>query len=251
MVKRISPFHCAELFVLSCLWLSCSSSPSSASRAQDAPRVGGDMIENVTLSQDALHAYVSSDTLAVIAQDLTAYFTATNEGRWDDLLHHFPMHKKPGDTTFVKSSKEALDHWTERGVKNRTAAAEIVYASPAFSDGDQQVVLLNMQLHHFVEFHPQYDGPRPDGMKGMVESNYGKGNAVYNEAPLAPGDTIPLRYWEVTGLNRIWAVSHIDSAHWCFLPPNFNETGAAGMMGANAMVEALRHRRANDPTADQ
>ena len=104
------------------------------------------MIEQVTLSEDALHTYVSSDTLEVIARDLTEYFAATNEGRWDDLMHYFPMHKKQGDTAFVKSSKEALDHWTERGVKNRTAAAEIVYASPAFTDGDQDVVLLNMKL---------------------------------------------------------------------------------------------------------
>jgi hypothetical protein len=32
---------------------------------------------------------------------LTEYFKATNEGRWLDLMHYFPMHKKPGDTTFV------------------------------------------------------------------------------------------------------------------------------------------------------
>ena len=61
-------------------------------------------------------------------------------------------------------------------------AAEIVYASPAFTDGDQDVVLLNMQLSHFVEFYPHFDGPRPDGMKGMVESNYGK-RYGYKEAP--------------------------------------------------------------------
>lgn len=209
------------------------------------------MIQEVTIAGEELNAFVSEDTLEVIAQDLTSYFKATNEGRWDDLMHHFPMHKKQGDTTFVKSSKEALEHWTERGVKNRTAAAELIYASPAFTDGDQEVVLLNMRLSHFVEFHPHYDGPRPNGMKGMVESNYGKGNAVYKEAPIAEGDSLPLRYWEISGLNRIWAVSHVDSSHWCFLPPNFNESGAAGMMGANAMVEALRHRRSNDPTAER
>ena len=251
MLRQISLLPFAGLCLLGMMWFSCDSPSSPVSRAQEVPELGGAMIEQVTLSEQALHAFVSSDTLEIIAHDLTEYFAATNEGRWDDLMHYFPMHKKQGDTTFVKSSKEALDHWTERGVKNRTAAAEIVYASPAFTDGDQNVVLLNMQLSHFVEFYPHYDGPRPDGMKGMVESNYGKGNAVYKEAPLAPGDSLPLRYWEVSGLNRIWAVSHVDSAHWCFLPPNFNESGAASMMGANAMVEALRHRRANDPTAER
>lgn len=251
MACRTPFFPFVGLCTLGVLLISCASPSSPVSRAQDVPDLGNDMIDRVTISEEALHSFVSPDTLEVIAQDLTEYFAATNEGRWDDLMHHFPMHKKQGDTTFVRSSKEALEHWTERGVKNRTASAEIVYASLAFTDGNQDVVLLNMQLSHFVEFHPQYDGPRPDGLKGMVESNYGKGNAVYKEAPLAPGDSLPLRYWEVSGLNRIWAVSHVDSAHWCFLPPNFNESGAAGMMGANAMVEALRHRRANDPTAER
>lgn len=240
-----------SLLCLAFAWNSCSEPSSAASRPQSLPNPTGEMIQSVTLATENLNAFVSQDTLEIIAQNLTEYFQATNEGRWDDLMHYFPMHKKPGDTTFVKSSKEALQHWTERGVKNRTAAAELIYASPAFLDGDQEVVLLNMQLSHFVEFHPHYDGPRPDGMKGMVESNYGKGNAVYKEAPIAEGDSLPLRYWEISGLNRIWAVSHVDSTHWCFLPPNFNESGAAGMMGANAMVEALRHRRANDPTAEK
>lgn len=241
----------AGLFCLFGAWTSCTEPSTAASRPQSLPNPGGDMIQDVTIASEGLSSFVSTDTLEWIAGDLTEYFKATNEGRWDDLMHYFPMHKKPGDTTFVKSSKEALQHWTERGVKNRTAAAELIYASPTFLDGDQEVVLLNMRLSHFVEFHPHYDGPRPDGMKGMVESNYGKGNAVYKEAPIAEGDSLPLRYWEISGLNRIWAISHVDSAHWCFLPPNFNESGAAGMMGANAMVEALRHRRANDPTAER
>ena len=81
-------------------------------------------------------------------------------------------------------------------------------------------------------------------MKGMVESNYGKGNAVYKEAPIAEGDSLPLRYWEISGLNRIWAVSHVDSSHWCFLPPNFNESGAAGMMVLHLACQK------NDPNTD-
>ena len=129
--------------------------------------------------------------------------------------------------------------------------AEIVYASPAFKDGDQEVVLINMNLIHYVEFLPHYDGPSPSGMKGMVESNYGKGNATYKENEIIEGDSLPFRYWEITGLNRIWALSHVDSSHWCFLPPNFNESGSAFMMSSDAMVGGLRHRRENDPTAQK
>jgi len=231
----------------------CSENSSTISRAQGQIQgVERQMIEEVTIAEKNLHAHLSDDTLKAIQSDLTAYFKATNEARWDDLMHYFPMHKKQGDTAFVNGSKRALEHWTERGVQNRTAAAEIVYTSPVYRDNDQDVVLLNLNLTHFVEFHRNYDGPRPNGMKGMVETNYGKGNATYRESGIAPGDSIPeLRYWEVAGYSRIWAVSHVDSLHWCFLPPNFNETGAAGMMGANAMVEALRHRRANDPTSQK
>ena len=66
------------------MWFSCDSPSSPVSRAQEVPELGGAMIEQVTLSEQALHAFVSSDTLEIIAHDLTEYFAATNEGRWDD-----------------------------------------------------------------------------------------------------------------------------------------------------------------------
>ena len=205
---------------------------------------------NVKIASDALNSFVSRDTLEQITQNLFEYFKSTNEANWDQLMHHFPLHKN-SDTAFVNSSKRALDYWTERGVQNRTEMAEIVYASPVFEDGDQEVVLINMKLRHYVEFLPLYDGPSPSGMKGMVESKYGKGNATYKENEIVEGDSLPFRYWEITGLNRIWALSHVDSSHWCFLPPNFNESGSAFMMSSDAMVGGLRHRRENDPTAQK
>jgi hypothetical protein len=204
----------------------------------------------VTIAGDDLNAFVGRDTLEQITQNLFDYFKSTNDADWDQLMHFFPLHKN-SDTAFVNSSKRALDYWTERGVQNRTEMAEIVYASPAFKDGDQEVVLINMNLRHYVEFLPHYDGPSPSGMKGMVESNYGKGNATYKENEILEGDSLPFRYWEITGLNRIWALSHVDSSHWCFLPPNFNESGSAFMMSSDAMVGGLRHRRENDPTAQK
>lgn len=204
----------------------------------------------VTIAGDDLNAFVGRDTLEQITQNLFDYFKSTNDADWDQLMHFFPLHKN-SDTAFVNSSKRALDYWTERGVQNRTEMAEIVYASPAFKDGDQEVVLINMNLRHYVEFLPHYDGPSPSGMKGMVESNYGKGNATYKEKEILEGDSLPFRYWEITGLNRIWALSHVDSSHWCFLPPNFNESGSAFMMSSDAMVGGLRHRRENDPTAQK
>ncbi|MGB1944500.1 MAG: hypothetical protein ACPHM0_02340, partial [Flavobacteriales bacterium] len=105
MACRTSFFPFAGFCLLGVLMLSCASPSSPVSRAQDVPDLGNDMIARVTLSEEALYSFVSADTLEVIARDLTEYFAATNEGRWDDLMHHFPMHKKQGDTTFVKSSK--------------------------------------------------------------------------------------------------------------------------------------------------
>ena len=122
---------------------------------------------------------------------------------------------------------------TERGVKNRTAtfkSSTLVRPRMETGRGAAQYA-----ISHFVEFYPHYDGPRPDGMKGMVESNYGKGNTVYKERP-APGDYSHCGIGKF-GIEFIWAVSHVDSAHWCFLPPNFNESGAASMMGANAWLK--------------
>ena len=115
---------------------------------------------NVKIASDALNSFVSRDTLEQITQNLFEYFKSTNEANWDQLMHHFPLHKN-SDTAFVNSSKRALDYWTERGVQNRTEMAEIVYASPVFEDGDQEVVLINMKLRHYVEFLPLYDGPSP------------------------------------------------------------------------------------------
>lgn len=222
-----------------------SNSPSSSSFDETAEN---NRNVNVSISEAELHAFIGMDTLQAIASDLHSYFQSTNDGEWDALMRHFPLHKR-SDTAFTESSKRALQMWWDNGVRNRTELAEIVYASPVASDNDQQVVLLNMNLKHFVEFHPFYTSTNPSGMKGMVESNYGKGNATYHEREIVEGDSLPFRYWEISGMNRIWAVSHMDSSHWCFLPPNFNEGGAANMMGSEAMVQGLRHRRANDPTA--
>jgi hypothetical protein len=252
MMKMRLPLLTLGLLTLNLGFTGCSgdssSNDSNESNASLNPLTTDGL--GVTIAGDDLNAFVGRDTLEQITQNLFDYFKSTNDADWDQLMHFFPLHKN-SDTAFVNSSKRALDYWTERGVQNRTEMAEIVYASPAFKDGDQEVVLINMNLLHYVEFRPHYDGPSPSGMKGMVESNYGKGNATYKEKEILEGDSLPFRYWEITGLNRIWALSHVDSSHWCFLPPNFNESGSAFMMSSDAMVGGLRHRRENDPTAQK
>jgi hypothetical protein len=252
MMKMRLPLLTLGLLTLNLGFTGCSGDSSSNDSNESNASLNPLTTEGlgVTIAGEDLNAFVGRDTLEQITQNLFDYFKSTNDADWDQLMHFFPLHKN-SDTAFVNSSKRALDYWTERGVQNRTEMAEIVYASPAFKDGDQEVVLINMNLLHYVEFRPHYDGPSPSGMKGMVESNYGKGNATYKEKEILEGDSLPFRYWEITGLNRIWALSHVDSSHWCFLPPNFNESGSAFMMSSDAMVGGLRHRRENDPTAQK
>ena len=218
------------------------------SYSENPSQIETDRTVELSISETNLHSFVGRDTLNAIASDLFSYFQSTNNAEWDVLMNHFPLHNR-NDTAFIESSKRTLQQWWENGVRNRTEWADIIYASPVATDNNQEVVLLNMNLKHFVEFYPFYTSTNPSGMKGMIESNYGKGNATYHELAVAEGDSLPFRYWEINGMNRIWAVSHVDSSHWCFLPPNFNEGGAANMMGSDAMVQGLRHRRANDPTA--
>ncbi|MBV42896.1 MAG: hypothetical protein CL834_07670 [Crocinitomicaceae bacterium] len=252
MMKKHLPLLTTGILVLTIGFTACNGE-NNPNESNEPVASSNPMTEeglSVTIARNELHAFVGQDTLEQIAQNMFDYFKSTNDADWDQLMHHFPLHKN-SDTAFVNSSKRALDYWTERGVQNRTEMAEIVYASPAFQDGDQEVVLINMNLRHYVEFLPHYDGPSPSGMKGMVESNYGKGNATYKENEILEGDSSAFRYWEITGLNRIWALSHVDSNHWCFLPPNFNESGSAFMMSSDAMVGGLRHRRENDPTAQK
>ncbi|MBT6162317.1 MAG: hypothetical protein HOH92_01345 [Crocinitomicaceae bacterium] len=256
MMKMHLPLFTISVLSLSLVFLGCDDSHEPAQKTESSsdgtsvPALNPSKALSVSISDDQLHSFISKDTLEQITQNLFDYFESTNEADWDQLMHFFPLHKN-SDTAFVNSSKRALDYWTERGVQNRTEMAQVVYASPSFLDGDQEVVLINMNLRHYVEFLPHYDGPSPSGMKGMVESNYGKGNATYKENEVLEGDSLAFRYWEITGLNRIWALSHVDSAHWCFLPPNFNESGSAYMMSSDAMVGGLRHRRENDPTAQK
>jgi hypothetical protein len=259
-MKFIVPLITILAFCLALTTLeSCSQGESSNPSASNMDPNDGDPNPNigpfgenrgveVSITQAELYSFIESDTLEAIASDLHSYFQSTNNGEWDVLMNHFPLHNR-NDTSFIESSKRALQKWWENGVRNRTEWAEIIYASPVALDNDQEVVLINMKLKHFVEFYPFYSSTSPSGMKGMIESNYGKGNATYHELEIADGDSLPFRYWEINGMNRIWAVSHVDSSHWCFLPPNFNEGGAANMMGSEAMVQGLRHRRTNDPTA--
>ena len=76
----------------------------------------------VSIADDRLNSFVALDTLENITQNLFDYFESTNDADWNQLMHHFPLHKN-SDTAFINSSIRALDYWTERGVQNRTEMA--------------------------------------------------------------------------------------------------------------------------------
>jgi hypothetical protein len=195
-------------------------------------------------------SHVSEETLKSIVRDMENYFQNSNDMDWTGAMGYHPLHRQP-DTAFISKAVEVMSKFSEMGLRNRTERVEILYASEVVDDEDQEVVLLNMNLVHFVDFNSTYEG-NVEGMKGMVESNYGKGNATYRVGEAAEVDSLPpFRYWEVRGQSRIWALSAKDASHWCFLPANFNEGGGGHYMSGTAMVEALRHRREFDPNYEQ
>ncbi len=195
-------------------------------------------------------AFVEVNTLDDIAADMVDYFQKSNDMDWAGAMGHHPLHRQP-DTAFLSQAVEVMTRFSDMGLRNRTEKVELLYASELVDDNDQEVVLLNMNLVHFVDFNSTYAG-NVEGMKGMVESNYGKGNATYHVGEPSEVDSLPpFRYWEVRGQSRIWALSAKDSSHWCFLPANFNEGGGGNYMSGEAMVAALRHRREFDPNYQQ
>jgi hypothetical protein len=195
-------------------------------------------------------SFLDETILNDIVVDMEDYFQKSNEMDWEGAMGHHPLHRQP-DTAFIRKAVEVMTKFSDMGLRNRTERVEILYASEMVDDEDQEVVLLNMELVHFVDFNSTYEG-NVEGMKGMVESNYGKGNATYHVGEAAESDSLPpFRYWEVRGQSRIWALSAKDSSHWCFLPANFNEGGGGNYMSGTAMVEALRHRREFDPNYQQ
>ena len=265
--KFVDMKHVLFLFGVLGLGLSSCTSPTSSARANsqsdeaqsehpalrtwelNSSDSEWDGIANVEIAENAV-AFVGRDTLEQIVQDMQEYFQLSNDGDWVGAMGHHPLHRRD-DTTFMGQAVEVMEKFSEMGLRNRTENVEILYAGAVVDDNDQEVLLINMNLVHFVEFAEKYEG-NVAGMKGMVESNYGKGNATYHEGAPAEVDSLqPYRYWEVRGQSRIWALSAKDADHWCFLPANFNEGGGAMYMGGEAMVEALRHRRDNDPTYEK
>jgi hypothetical protein len=204
----------------------------------------------VTAVDQGLASFVGGDTLDRILADMQTYFQSTNDGAWAQLLTHYPMHRE-NDTTMAAKSAEMLQQWWDFGLRNRTEWARVAYVSKTALDtmgAPQHVVLLNMDLSHYVEFLPNYTQMDPSGMRGMVESLYGKGTATYFTDSIPHADsTAVVREWQVKGETRIWAVMPVGGQKWCFLPANFNEGGGAKYMGGTAMVELLKHRTEFDP----
>jgi hypothetical protein len=176
-----------------------------------------------------------------ILEDLRKYFTAQNQGDWEAILDFYPLYRSPMDSATRATTIDGMNTWWEKGLRNQTELADLLYASNIYRDGNQDVVLLNLDLVHRVIFI-DFEG-NPSGMKGMVESNYGKGNAQF----FTEGDNPKVEYWEVRGDNRLWAVKEVGGDHWCFLPANFNERGGSQFMTVDAMTTLLRHRSENDP----
>lgn len=245
LVRNMAPMVWAVALATS--WLGCGveSATSTAGSEGEVPQtVNGVALEKqpVTITQAPAAALFLDQAMADdILKDLGSYFTAQNEGDWDAILDFYPLHRSPMDSATRATTIEGMEMWWEKGLRNQTELADLLYASTPYRDDDQDVVLLNLDLIHRVIFI-DFEG-NPSGMKGMVESNYGKGNAQFFSEEGDP----KVEYWEVRGDNRLWAVKEVDGDHWCFLPANFNERGGGQFMSVDAMTTLLRHRSENDP----
>ena len=242
LVRNMAPMIWAAALATS--WLGCGSESPTSSTANE-PRVESRVAtENtpVTITQAPAAALFLDQAVADdILEDLGKYFTAQNEGDWDAILDFYPLYRSPMDSATRASTIEGMNTWWEKGLRNQTELADLLYASTIYRDGNQDVVLLNLDLIHRVIFI-DFEG-NPSGMKGMVESNYGKGNAQF----FSEGGDPKVEYWEVHGDNRLWAVKEVGGDQWCFLPANFNERGGGNFMTVDAMTTLLRHRSENDP----
>lgn len=216
-------------------------SSAAAALQRDLPILLEQTPVQVTLAPGAA-VFIEDADLKAIQRDLTGYFATQNNGDWAGTLGYYPLYRAPMDSTARANTIKAMNDWWEKGLRNQTEASDILYTSTKYRDGDQDVVLLNMDLIHRVIFIDFQDG-NPQGMKGMVESSYGKGNTTFFTLPGEP----KIEYWEVRGDNRMWAVKSVDSETWCFLPANFNERGGGNFMTVDAMTTLLRHRSDNDP----
>ncbi len=225
-------------------WQGCGAESPTSSAAKVPLIESGVVTANapVTITQAPAAALFLDQAVADdILEDLGTYFTAQNQGDWDAILDFYPLYRSPMDSAMRANTIEGMNMWWEKGLRNQTELADLLYASTIYRDGDQDVVLMNLDLVHRVIFI-DFEG-NPSGMKGMVESNYGKGNATF----FSQGGDPKVEYWEVRGDNRMWAVKQVGGDHWCFLPANFNERGGSNFMTVDAMTTLLRHRSENDP----
>lgn len=221
---------------------SAAVSGEAPARVSDVPFAVADQPVTITQAPGAA-LFVDDQTAQHILRDLEGYFASQNAGDFATTMTYYPLYRANMDSAMIAQSVEQMNAFWDQGVRNQTEAADVLYMSNAYRDGDQDVVLLNMDLVHRVIFLDYEGTMSPKGMKGMVESSYGKGNAQFNSL-----DTNPkVEYWEVRGDNRLWAVRQVDTDRWCFLPANFNERGGGAFMTVDAMTSLLRHRSDNDP----
>lgn len=250
-MKELLNMKCLALAVLMvATFFGCNSPSSTGSGSSEAsPEVLQDVpfaVANqpVTITQaPGAAVFMDADEVEAMLTDLEGYFASQNAGDFATTMTYYPLYRANMDSAMIAQSIEQMDMFWEQGVRNQTEAADVLYISNKYRDGDQDVVLLNMDLIHRVIFVGYEESMSPKGMKGMVESSYGKGNAQFFSLNSDP----KVEYWEVRGDNRLWAVRQVDTDRWCFLPANFNERGGGAFMTVDAMTSLLRHRSENDP----
>ena len=199
---------------------------------------------SITVDNVGLINFMGEDSLETVLEDLYSYFHLSNIGEWDEMFKYFPGHRT-SDTAMLAVQKEMMDKYFHNGLRNRAGGCHIRYASPWLDEGDQQVALLGLDLHYFLDFFENFEG-NPEGMRLTLQDQYGKDAVEYLEFDqVQDGDTAHICQFEVNAESSMYVLSSKDSLHCTFLPPQISKSPqlAAEMMKQETMLELLRHKR--------
>jgi len=202
-------------------------------------------LDPLTVTQDGvgLKAFMSDDSVALVLDNLQAYFHDQNIGNWDGLFARYPLHMH-NDTAMMNAQRGMMEKWFYAGLRNRTGGVHLRYISPWIQEERQRVALLGMDLNFYLDFFENFEG-NPEGMRLSLQDQYGKDALAFNEFDqLVDGDTSNIRQWEVNAETIMYALWANDSTYCTFVPGVFDRGNFGHLiMAPETKLALLRHKR--------
>jgi len=202
-------------------------------------------LDPLKITQDnlGLKAFMSDDSVALVLDNLQAYFHDQNIGNWEGLFARYPLHMH-NDTAMMNAQRGMMEKWFYAGLRNRTGGVHLRYISPWIEEERQRVALLGMDLNFYLDFFENFEG-NPEGMKLSLQDQYGKDALAFNEFDqLVNGDTVNIRQWEVNAETIMYALWANDSSYCTFVPGVFDRGNFGHLiMAPETKLALLRHKR--------